>query len=182
MTTIVQEGNSVLRREAEPIEDFAAADLRQTIETMATALFEQVDGIGIAAPQLGISKQIFLVTADVLDLETLEKRLEANRHSPPKKRIVPAEEYIVCINPFFTKVSSKKSSDVEGCLSVRGQYGDVMRPEKVSMTYVDQQGVSHSRGASGLLARVFQHEIDHLHGMLFIDRAKNIRTLDLAHG
>ncbi len=181
MVTIVQEGNPVLRAQAERVEHFSDPELNTTIEAMANALFEQVDGIGIAAPQLGISKQIFLVTADVLDLDALDKRLGANRHSPPKKRRVSPEEYLVCINPTFTKLSSKKSSDVEGCLSVRGQYGDVMRPEKVSITYFDEKGVSHSRGASGLLARVFQHEMDHLQGTLFIDRAKNIRTLDTHH-
>jgi peptide deformylase len=181
MATIVQDGNPVLRAHATLIEKFDDPELLKTIETMATSLFEQVDGIGIAAPQLGISKQIFLVTADVLDLEKLDKRLETNRRSPPKKRRISPDEYIVCINPIFTKVSSKKSSDIEGCLSVRGQYGDVARPEKVSIIYYDQHGVRYSRGASGLLARVFQHEMDHLNGMLFIDRAKNIRTLDIPH-
>ena len=182
MTTIVQNGEPVLRAHADPISDFGSPELLKTIDAMERILFEQPDGIGIAAPQIGISKQIFLVTSDVLDADALDKRLEKNRHSPPKKRAVARGEYIVCINPSFSKFSSKKNSDVDGCLSVRGYYGDVARPEKVSITYFDETGKKYTRGASGLLARVFQHEMDHLNGMLFIDRAKNIRLLEAEHG
>jgi len=67
---------------------------------------------------------------------------------------------------------------IEGCLSVRGYYGEVARPEKVTIEYYDETGAKKKRGASGLFARVLQHEMDHLNGMLFIDRASHVEKIE----
>lgn len=178
MADIVQKEKEVLRAIAKPIEDFSSEELKSTIHSMAEAMFEEPDGIGIAAPQINISKQIFLVASDVLSSEELDKRIEMNKKNPNRTKKITPKDYMVFINPVFKKLSQKKSKDLEGCLSVRGFYGEVSRPEKVSIEYYDENGNKKTRGASGLFARVLQHEMDHLNGMLFIDKAKNIEKVE----
>ncbi len=157
---IVQKNNKILREQARDVVDIASVDTHDTIRKLAEALFKEPDGIGIAAPQISISKKIFLVAKEVIDEQSLEKMSGA---------------YETFINPVFKKVSIKKSKDTEGCLSVRGIYEEVARPEKVVVEYTDKNGKRQSRGASGLFARVLQHEMDHLNGVLFIDKAKHIK-------
>ena len=164
---ILQKNNPILRTEAKPIEKIKSLRTSELIKKMSEALLKEPDGIGIAAPQIGESLRIFLVTSDVLSLEALKDRL---KNAPPK--------IIVFINPIIKKRSVKKSMDIEGCLSVRGDYGEVIRPEKISIEYYDEFGKKIARGASGLLVRVIQHEMDHLDGVLFIDKAKNIKKLE----
>lgn len=166
-TMILQKENKTLREIAKEIKDFKSPETKLLIGKMVTAMFGELDGIGIAAPQIGISKKIFLVAKDVLYPENLEL---AVKNKEPRKK-----EYFVFINPTIKKMSTKKVKDVEGCLSVRGIYGEVVRPEKVTIEYFDELGNKKTRGASGLLARVIQHEIDHLGGILFIDKAKNAK-------
>ena len=162
MIGILQKENKILRDSAKTVADILSLQTKRDIEKMARAMRAEPDGIGIAAPQIGISKKIFLVVQEVIDEGPLDKMTGA---------------YTAFINPVFKKVSTKKSKDTEGCLSVRGIYGEVARPEKVVIEYFDEHGKKHSRGASGLFARVLQHEMDHLHGVLFIDKATNTRKL-----
>ena len=153
-SSILQKNDPILRKNAEPVKDFTK--LKSIISRMAEALFKEPDGIGIAAPQIGAGLKIFLVAQDI-----------------------PKHKYLVFINPELKKRSQKKHKDVEGCLSIRGYYGEVVRSEKIIIEYLDEYGKKHSRGASGLLARVVQHEIDHLNGILFIDKAKKIQKIEL---
>jgi peptide deformylase len=83
----------------------------------------------------------------------------------------------VFINPEILKASKKKSKMEEGCLSVRWLYGNVDRHEKITISAYDEKGEKKTFGAGGLLAQIFQHEIDHLEGILFIDKAENLRDL-----
>ena len=180
MSNIVQKNNPVLRNKAARVaqEKFESQELAAIIDKMARAMFQEPDGIGIAAPQLGISKQIFLVAADVLHPAKLEQRIrESNKTKNTKLISFTPEDYLVFINPEFQKTSQEKAKDVEGCLSVRGIYGEVERPKKVTIKYYDKNEKKHVRGASGLFARVIQHEIDHLNGILFIDKSKNIQKI-----
>ena len=154
---ILQNENKILREKAEKIDDPKSSEFKVLIKKMAEAMFKEPDGIGIAAPQIGKNLQIFLVAKDMSGAEKRKK------------------DYLVFINPVLKNTSSKKNKDMEGCLSVRGYYGDVLRPEKITLEYVDELGKKHQRGASGLFARVIQHELDHLDGILFIDKAKNIK-------
>lgn len=163
-----QEENKVLRETAENVADAKSAEIKALIGKMAEAMFKEPDGIGIAAPQIGESLRIFLVAGEVVSSTSEELR---------QKGKVEDRNYLVFINPVFKKVSAKKSKDVEGCLSVRGIYGEVTRPAKLTIEYFDEYGKKHSRGASGLFARVLQHEMDHLEGTLFIDKAKNIHKV-----
>lgn len=162
---ILQEKNNILRETAEKISDIKSADIKSLIKKLANAMFAEPDGIGIAAPQIGESKKIFLVADDVLHPERFEEKTKRTK------------KYLVFINPVLKNKSSKKAHDIEGCLSIRGLYGDVVRPEKITVEYFDENGNKKSRGASGLFARVIQHEMDHLEGVLFIDKAKNIKKL-----
>jgi len=93
--------------------------------------------------------------------------LSTNYYAPPTN----------LFSVFFLARSQKKSKDIEGCLSVRGIYGEVTRSEKIVVQYYNVNGKRLSRGASGLFARIIQHEVDHLNGTLFIDKANNIQKI-----
>lgn len=166
---ILQEENKILRKDTEKIQDFKSAEIKSLIKQMAEAMFSEPDGIGIAAPQIGISKKIFLIAEDIL----FPERFFVKNGAKNKR----TKNHLVFINPSIKKISSKKIKDVEGCLSVRGIYREVTRPEKVTIEYFDDLGKKKIRGASGLFARVIQHELDHLNGILFIDKAKNIKHI-----
>ena len=170
---ILQKENKTLREKAEEIKKFHTSELKSLIKKMSEAMFKEPDGIGIAAPQIGESKKIFLVAEDVLHLDRFDKENNGFDKLTTKR----TKNSFVFVNPILKKKSSKKIKDVEGCLSVRGLYGEVARPEKITIEYLDELGNKKSRGASGLFARVIQHEMDHLDGVLFIDKAKNIKKI-----
>lgn len=157
---IVQENESpALRNVASEVTpaEFGTDELKATTEMMFFLLKREKDGVALAAPQMGLSKRIFVVSPQIF-----------------KK---PANEQLVYINPRFLKKSKGKAFMQEGCLSVRWLYGDVERFEQVIVEAQDIQGKKFQRGASGLLAQIFQHEMDHLDGTLFIDKAKNLERL-----
>ncbi len=165
---IIQKNNPILRETSKEIRNAKSAETQDLIKKLAETMFAEPDGIGIAAPQIGIPRRIFLVS---------EEALQISKKESPETKDEKTRGYIVFINPVFKKISTKKSKDVEGCLSVRGIYGEVARPEKVTVEYYDEKGTMHQRGASNLFARVLQHEMDHLNGKLFIDRAENLKKL-----
>ncbi len=99
--------------------------------------------------------------------------------STPKKNRSKYKD-LVFINPEIIKLSRKKRWAPEGCLSVRWLYGEVSRSEKATVRGFDEHGKPFMRGASGLLAQIFQHETDHLNGLLFIDKARNVEKITLA--
>jgi peptide deformylase len=160
--SIVQEGDPALRQLAIAVQptEIGSAELANTIQAMSTALAAEADGLAIAAPQIGVSKRIFVVSG----------RLFAEADQP----IGPD---LVFINPEIIKTSKKKKWLEEGCLSVRWQYGEVERAERVSVSALDATGKKFIYNGSGLVAQVFQHEVDHLNGELFIDKAKNLHEL-----
>ncbi len=157
-----------MREVALPVseKDFGSKKLHTTIEKMRQALHEQEDGVAIAAPQIGVGLRIFVVAGTAVAMSQ-KKEIDSEREL----------EDLVFINPEILKVSKKKSPMEEGCLSVRWLYGHVLRHEKVTIRARDESGKEKTAGASGLLAQIFQHEIDHLNGILFIDKAENVRDL-----
>ena len=148
----------VLRQVAKPVplEDIGTKKLGDIIAAMKRAMHAEEDGVAIAAPQIGESLRIFVVRGGIL----------------PK---YPADR--VFINPEITKASKKKHKVEEGCLSLRWFYGEVSRHEKVTLTALDEKGRVLTVGTSGLLAQIFQHEVDHLNGILFTDKAENLRDV-----
>src|SRR3989344_4379182 len=167
---ILQKENKILRKSAEAVASPTSADIKTLIKKIAEAMFAEPDGIGIAAPQIGTNLRIFLVAkeAAIKSADWLHEKIGGKN----KTRNV---EYLVFINPVVKNFASKTTKDIEGCLSVRGFYGEVPRAEKITIEYLDEFGKKRQRGASGLFARVIQHELDHLSGVLFIDKAKKIK-------
>ncbi|MER3434287.1 MAG: peptide deformylase [Leptolyngbya sp. ERB_1_1] len=148
-------GDRVLRQSAKrvaKVDDEVREIVRQMLQTMYSE-----DGIGLAAPQVGIHKQIIVV-----DIE------------PDKPEVAP----LVLINPVIKKFGTKTCSGQEGCLSIPGVYLDVERPEAIEVSFKDETGRVRTLSADGLLSRAIQHEIDHLNGVLFVDRVENQLALN----
>ncbi|KND50893.1 MAG: peptide deformylase [Parcubacteria bacterium C7867-007] len=159
MYTIVQDGDPVLDAEALPVaeEEFGTSELTGIVDGMAQALDKEPDGVALAAPQVGVSKRIFIVRYDRLV-------------TPPEGES-PAPHLGVYINPEFIKASRRQVEMDEGCLSVRGVYGKTIRHDRATVRARTADGARFERGGGGILAQVFQHEIDHLNGILFVDHA-----------
>ena len=155
-----------------PLKDLGSKKIGDLLSIMKKALHGEEDGVAIAAPQVGESLRIFMVAGTALRLAKGKQR-GAN----------PEEELndLVFVNPEIIKASKKKKKMEEGCLSVRWLYGQVSRHEKVTITAYNEAGEKVTIGASGLLAQIFQHEIDHLNGILFIDTAEDLRDLPPNH-
>lgn len=167
---IVEKGDPVLETPAQEvaIADISSPAVQSVIKDMKDTLSAISDGVGLAAPQIGVSMRIFIVSKRVLVRSKTKEELEAN----------PVDD-MVCINPKIIKYSkTKKWMDGEGCLSVRWYYGKVYRSTNVSLEYYDELGKKHVRGAGGLLAHIFQHECDHLDGHLFIEKAKDVEWIE----
>jgi len=171
MKTIVQEGTPVLRKTAKavPEELFGTEELSKIIVDMSEALDREADGVALAAPQIGISYRIFIVRKD----RTLpQPPLDMPPHTP---------EIEVFINPEIIKTSRKRQYVDEGCLSVRGVYGTTYRHERATVRARREDGTSFERGGGGLLAQIFEHETDHLNGILFVDHADQLVELRHPH-
>lgn len=162
MTEIVQNDNPVLRKHARPVsaEDIQSPAIKSVIERMSRAMHSQKDGVAIAAPQIGESLQIFVISGALL--------------AKADKTYKGDETDLIFINPKITRYSRDKAEVEEGCLSVRWLYGKVKRSKKVTLRAMNEKGEKIERGASGLLAQIFQHECDHLNGILFIDKVSEL--------
>lgn len=160
---IVKRDNAVLRLVAQdvPLSEIASEKIQTCIHDMKAALAEQEDGAALAAPQIGVSARIFVISEQLFG-------------DNPQSENASKDPHFVFINPELIKLSRKKTLMDEGCLSVRGEYGTVSRHLRATITAYDEEGKKFVRGASGLLAQVFQHETDHLNGILFIDKAQEL--------
>lgn len=176
MKKILQKNHNSLRDTSRPIkkDEFGKKELEKTLNDMKEALESQDDGVALAAPQIGVNQRIFIVSwkvfaaMDGIDLENEEKYKEAKGKY----------EYKVFINPRITSTSKDKIPMEEGCLSVRPYFGIVDRHKKCKIDAYNENGKKIERGASGLLSQIFQHEIDHLNGILFTDRARDLKKLE----
>lgn len=172
MRTILPElENPVLREQAQevPIEAIKGHRIKTLIDDMKKLLAKEEFGVALAAPQVGESVRIFIVSGRALarDSRNAPDEPEKNKEMPP----LPDQVYI---NPEMTKLSRGRKLKHEGCLSIRGKWGEVPRAEKASVRAYDEHGLPFTRGASGFLAHVFQHEMDHLEGILYTDKAKKL--------
>lgn len=169
MIEIIQQNHPTLRTVAQPVaeKDITSAQIKKVIQNMITALTSQDDGVAIAAPQIDAPYRIFVVSHKVFEIT------KRHKHATGKD--------MVFINPVITKLSKDKKNLEEGCLSVRYLYGKVSRSHKATVEALDESGIKFTMGASGLLAQIFQHEIDHLDGILFIDKAKNVEEIIPEH-
>lgn len=133
---------------------------------MKKALSLEPDGVAIAAPQIGASLRMFVVAGKIFSLPS-KKKIKKKENIPDR----------LFINPEIVKLSKEKEMMEEGCLSVRYRYGHVSRFKKTRIRALDEKGKVFEFGASGLLAQIFQHEMDHLEGVLFIDKASDMIEL-----
>lgn len=171
MKKIVQKENKVLREKAKdvPVREINSQKIKKIIEEMSEALKSQDDGVAIAAPQIGYSLKIFVVAGKIFH----KGFIQGEDMAKIPENEIPKD--LVFINPVISKASREKEWLPEGCLSVRWLYGNTYRSKKVTIVAYDEKGKKFTRGASGLLAQIFQHETDHLKGILFIDHAKNVK-------
>lgn len=167
MKEIVQRDNPILREKAKkvPPEEIKGAKIKKILKDMKEALAAQGDGVAIAAPQIGVSLRIFVVSGRLFSIHDDEGNL-----------VKPADD-LVFINPEILKLSRKKSFMPEGCLSVRWLYGKVERAEKARVRGYDEDGQVFEYGGADLLAQIFQHETDHLNGILFTDTAVDLEDV-----
>lgn len=151
----------VLKKKAEPVTGGVTPELRKLMDDMLETMYE-TDGIGLAAPQVGVSKRIL-----VLDI-----------HQPKGTDLTPKERRTrpqCFVNPEIIWSSEDLRVYNEGCLSVPGQYADVTRPDKVRVKYLDYDGKAQEIEADTLLATCLQHEMDHLDGILFVDHLSTLK-------
>jgi len=150
-------GDPVLRKKAEPI-TAEFKNLKGFIENMYETMYNS-DGVGLAAPQVGQSIRLFV-------LDTTIDEEEENEPAGIKK---------VFINPEIIEIYGEEWSMNEGCLSVPEIREEILRPESVIIKYQDEKFVVHQESFSGFIARVIQHEYDHLEGILFVDYLKPLK-------
>lgn len=155
-------GDSILKKPADTIEDFNG-ELHDIAERMVMMLYEN-NGVGLAGPQVGLPQRLALI-----DLSLGEE----------------VDNILPITNPEILESSGEATAE-EGCLSIPGIWEEVTRPDRIVFRYQDIDGTPHEREVEGFLARVIQHETDHLNGILFVDRlsqvtrqllAKQLRTL-----
>lgn len=182
---ILQKEEKVLRQIAKnvPLEDIGTEKINKIISEMKEALDSQDDGVAIAAPQIGYSLRIFVVSRKVEEILAEAKESKLNKNKPVNEEVETNPKIninskdLVFINPVIKKLSKEKKSVEEGCLSVRYLYGQVKRSTKATVEAYDENGKKFQRGGTGLVAQIFQHEIDHLDGVLFIDKAQNVEEI-----
>jgi peptide deformylase len=175
MVKIVQQDDPVLRETSEevPSHMIGSAEIKKVIADMKTALESQDDGVAIAAPQIGKLWRIFVLSPKVYELERDMKGAARKK----EEKVDLSKVQTVFINPSIIKVSRDKEWLEEGCLSVRYLYGQIQRSKKVTIRFQDETGAWQERGGSSIIAQVFQHETDHLNGILFTDNAKDIHDM-----
>ncbi len=144
---IVQVGDPVLRGKCRPVEKFDEA-LSRLLDDMRDTLLD-AEGAGLAAPQIGVPLRVVSVNVE--------------------------EGYFEFVNPVFVWQKGEQYG-TEGCLSVRGKAGEVLRPSKVKILFSDRKGDRYSLVARGFFARAVCHELDHLDGILYTDKADRIRS------
>lgn len=158
LRTIVTLPDPVLKRKARPVNKFDK-ELHTLLDDMVQTMRE-APGVGLAAPQIGLSERVVVI-------EYYEKEEDEENEDAPKK-------VWAVINPEIVKTSEEMVMGVEGCLSIPGLLGEVERHAEVQVRALNKHGKPVKIKAKGWLARIFQHEIDHLNGILFTERAVRV--------
>jgi peptide deformylase len=159
MKEIVQHPHKVLRKKATAVTDFGSVG--KILEEMFESLASQDDGVALAAPQISVSKRIFVISPRI---EEIGDKMKDDFRT-------------VFINPKIVKKSNDSKLMEEGCLSLRYKYGKIRRASRVKIKAYDEEGNQFEIEGTGLLAQIFQHEIEHLDGILFIDGAIDLKDL-----
>jgi len=159
MTTnynILQLGDDRLRQCAEAVTDFSCPAFEQLLDDLLALMLAE-NGVGIAAPQIGVSLQVLIIAS------------RPNKRYPHAPEMAP----IIMINPSFSVINANKPKDWEGCLSVPGIRALVPRYQAIQISYQNIDGGTETLELHDFPARVFQHEYDHLQGLVYLDRVEN---------
>ncbi|NJP10609.1 MAG: peptide deformylase [Leptolyngbyaceae cyanobacterium RU_5_1] len=157
---VIELGNPVLRQIAKPVLDITSNEIQMLIDNLLVTV-KQANGVGIAAPQVGKSVRLFIV---------------ASRPNPRYPN-APEMEPTAMINPRILSHSSETEKGWEGCLSVPGMRGWVLRYRAIAVEYTGRDGKVHQQELTDFVARIFQHELDHLDGRVFLDRVESTHDL-----
>jgi peptide deformylase len=159
-----QFGNPILRQKARVLgkDEILSDEIQDLIKNLRYTLLNRDYGIGIAAPQVGQS----------VALSVIELRSTRTRPNLPKSEWVS----MAIINPEVIKTDNKPIEQWEGCLSFDNAFAKVPRYKKIRVRYLDEKAKVHEKDMDGLMAHVFQHETDHLNGILFVDKVKDAKT------
>jgi len=168
LRTIVTLPDPVLRRKAKSVSKFDK-NLQTLIDDMIETMRE-APGVGLAAPQVGIPERLAVIEYSEED----EEKEDEQDDDEEKTRPIPKKRLFVIINPEIVKASEEKVMGVEGCLSIPGLVGEVERHQELHIKALNRYGKPVKIKAEGWLARIFQHEIDHLNGVLFPDLAEQV--------
>ena len=171
-TILAEENNPALRDISKPLseKEIGSKHIKDLIADMKKLLSKEEFGVALAAVQVGEPVQLFIVSGRALARGGRNAKDEAKNEKNDKKNIEPMPDQVY-INPKLLKLSREKKDKHEGCLSIRGKWGEVPRSEKATIKALDEHGRSFTRGASGFLAHIYQHEMDHLDGILYTDKA-----------
>ncbi|MBI5842198.1 MAG: peptide deformylase [Chloroflexi bacterium] len=164
LRTIVTLPEPILRRKAKPVTKFDK-NLQTLIDDMIETM-RDAPGVGLAAPQVNVPEQLIVVEYSEEDED--EGIEGAEKITPAPKKL------FVMINPEIVKASDEMVMGVEGCLSIPGLVGEVERHQALQLKGLNRHGKPMKLKVDGWLARIFQHEIDHVNGVLFTDRAKRV--------
>ena len=160
LTPIIKLGNPILRQKAAEVENIQSQEIQNLIDELITSV-SQANGVGIAAPQIASSYRLFIVAS------------RPNARYPHAPEMHPT----AMINPRIIAHSSEMLKDWEGCLSVPDIRGLVPRYQTVEVEYTDCYGNLQKQELTDFIARIFQHEYDHLEGLVFLDRVENNHDL-----
>jgi peptide deformylase len=161
-------GDPILRKTAEQVTEVDAG-IKALADQMLTDMYEG-NGIGLAAEQIGRTEAICVIDIPSdADLDAQQQPANPNVKMP-----------LVMINPEVVESSEQKMTREEGCLSFPGIYAGILRPERVKVRYLDRDGVAQQAQVQGLLACAMQHEIDHLNGVLLLDRMSQVKKIALS--
>ena len=150
LRTIRTEGDDILKKKAKPVNEINEK-ITGLLDDMLETL-HSTNGVGLAAPQVGVLRRVAIIEHE--------------------------EEFFELINPVILSEEGTQDSD-EACLSVPGYHGDVERPQSITVEALNRDGESITITADGHLATVFCHEIDHLDGILYLDKASNVRPIEV---
>ncbi|HCS78735.1 TPA: peptide deformylase [Patescibacteria group bacterium] len=157
---VAQLGQPILRQKAQRVENIKATNIQQMIDDLLATVMD-VNGVGIAAPQVYQSYRIFIVAS----------------HPNPRYPQAPDMEPTPMINPKLVSHNKVIKKDWEGCLSIPGIRGLIPRFTEIKVEYTDRNGKKQTASYTDFVARIFQHENDHLNGVLFLDRLETTKDL-----
>lgn len=164
MLKIITHPNKILRKRSEELDrNFVLNEEIQDLMQQMIPTMYKADGFGLAAPQIGKNIRLCAIGKEAIKMD--------------EQNTLPAQDLIL-VNPVWSKLSRKTKIDIEGCLSIPKTFGKVKRYTEIHVEAMNERGEKLSFDAKDFFARVIQHEVDHLDGILFIDKAKDIYTVE----